>query len=75
MLCLLEIQAQLALRAKGILIAREAGLELPADDEVRANLEELKYLRKAIGKTGMMAILPFVGTSDRDLWQLQLLKE
>ncbi len=75
MLCLLEIQAQLALRAKGILIAREAGLELPVDDAVRANLEELKYLRKNIGKTGMMAILPFLGTSDRDLWQLQLLKK
>jgi RsiW-degrading membrane proteinase PrsW (M82 family) len=74
MLCLLQIHAELALRAKGVLIARAAGIELPVDEQVRANLAELKFLRHTIGPTGMMAILPFVKTSDRDLWQLHLLK-
>lgn len=75
MLCLLQIHAELAARAKGLLIARAAGVELPPDERVRANLEELRFLRKSIGPTGRMAILPFVKASDRDLWQLQLLKK
>ncbi len=73
MLCLLRIHLELSLRAKGILIARAAGVEVPLDDEVRANFEEMRYLERAIGKTGRMAILPLRRTSGRDLWQLHVL--
>jgi RsiW-degrading membrane proteinase PrsW (M82 family) len=73
MLCLLRIHLELALRAKGLLIARAAGVEVPVDEQVRANLEELRYLEKAIGKTGRIAIRPFLRTSSRDLWQLTML--
>jgi len=75
MLCLLQLYAELSVRAKGIMIAREAGIELPADPEVRASFEEIRYLKKSIGPTGMMAIRPLIGNSDRDLWQLHLLRE
>jgi hypothetical protein len=73
MLCLLRIHLELSLRAKGILIARAAGVEVPLDDEVRANFEEMRYLERAIGKTGRMAILPLRRTSGRDLWQFHVL--
>jgi protease PrsW len=74
MLCFLQIHAELALRAKGVMIARAAGVELPIDEDVRANFRELRFLRKSIGPTGMIAILPLVKASDRDLWQLGLLE-
>jgi hypothetical protein len=74
MLCLLQIYLELSLRAKGILIARAAGLDVPPDERVRANFEEMKYLEHAIGPTGKIAILPFMRTSSRDLWQLHMLK-
>ncbi len=73
-LCYLQIYLELSMRAKAQLMAREAGLVLPIDDSVAANLQELRYLEKAIGKTGKLAILPFLRTSSRDLWQLNMLR-
>jgi hypothetical protein len=73
MLCLLRIHLELSLRAKGVLIARSAGVEVPVDDQVRANFLEMRYLERSIGKTGRIAILPFMRTSNRDLWQLYML--
>ena len=75
MLCLIRINLELSLRGKGILIAREAGLEVPVGEDVRANLEELKYLEKAIGATGLLAIRPLIKNSSRDLWHLYLLEK
>lgn len=73
MLCLLEIHAQLALRAKGLLLAREAGLELPPDPEVLGHLRELRFHERSIGATGRLAIAPFLAGS-RDRWQIQMLE-
>jgi hypothetical protein len=73
MLCLIRINLELSLRGKGILIAREAGLDLPVGDDVGANLEELKYLERAIGPTGMLAVRPLLRNSSRDLWHLYML--
>lgn len=73
MLCLLRIHLELALRAKGMLVARAAGVEVQPDDHVRANLAELDYLKKSIGPTGMLAMDPVLKASGRDLWQLRML--
>ena len=75
MLCLLRIQAELAIRAKGLLLAREAGLEAPVGEDVSANLRELRYLEKSIGRTGLLALKPILRRSARDLWQVHLLEE
>lgn len=74
MLCLLRIHLELSIRAKGMLIARAAGIELPVDAETRANLEELKYLERSIGSTGRLAMLPLLRTRRRDLWQVYVLR-
>ncbi|MEQ1832115.1 MAG: PrsW family glutamic-type intramembrane protease [Candidatus Eisenbacteria bacterium] len=74
LLCLLTIHLELSLRAKGMLIARSVGVDVPVDDSVRANLEEMKYLEKAVGPTGCLAIMPLRRTSRRDLWQILLLE-
>ena len=44
-------------------------------DEIRANLEELKYLEKAIGATGLLAVRPLVKSSSHDLWHLYMLDQ
>ena len=75
MMCLLRLRAELAIRAKGILMLREAGFEAPQDPAVSDKFRELKYLEKSIGKTGMVSIHPFLHTSTRDLWQLNMLNE
>jgi RsiW-degrading membrane proteinase PrsW (M82 family) len=75
MLCLIRIHLELSLRGKGILIAREAGLALRVGEDVRANLEEMKYLEKAIGRTGLLAIRPLLKGSRQDLWHLYMLDQ
>jgi RsiW-degrading membrane proteinase PrsW (M82 family) len=73
MLCCLQIHLELAIRAKGILLARSAGIDLPVGDDVRANFEELHFLKRSIGPTGVLAISPLLHTSSRDLWQIYML--
>jgi len=70
MLCLLRLHAELAIRAKGVLMMREAGFEPAPDPTVKDKLEELRYLEKSIGRTGLLALQPFLHTAPRDLWQL-----
>ena len=75
MLCLLRLRAELGIRAKGILMLREAGFDAAPQDDVavRRTFDEVRYLEKSIGRTGMLALHPFIHTSTRDLWQLNLL--
>ena len=74
MLCLLRLELELGIRAKGMLMAREAGLEVPIDDEIRASLAEREYLQRAIGPTGLLALRPLQVTGDRDEWHRYLLR-
>lgn len=74
MMCLLRLRAELGIRAKGILMIREAGFEAPPPDPtLKATFEELRYLEKSIGTAGLLALGPFLHISTRDLWQLTVL--
>ena len=73
LLCYLRLHTELALRAKGILMMRENGFDVMVDDETRAKFAEMRYLERSIGRTGMLAILPMLHGSDRDVWQLNML--
>jgi RsiW-degrading membrane proteinase PrsW (M82 family) len=74
MFCLLRLELELGIRAKGMLMAREAGFEVPIDDEIRASLAEREYLHRAIGPTGLLALRPLQVTGDRDEWHQYLLR-
>jgi RsiW-degrading membrane proteinase PrsW (M82 family) len=73
MLCMLRLHIELSMRAKGILLMREAGFKPPDEPEIEEKFRELKYLEKSIGKTGLLAASPMFNMSDRDIWQLSLL--
>ena len=73
MMCLLRLRAELGIRAKGLLLMREAGFEPEHDPSIRAKLEEIGSLEESIGRTGMRALKPFIHTSTQDLWQMNLL--
>ena len=73
LLCYLRLYTELALRAKGILMMRENGFEVPVDEATRAKFAELTYLETSIGKTGLLAIQPMCHMSHKDLWQLYML--
>lgn len=75
LLCYLQIHLELSLRAKGILMMREAGFDVEPDDETRALFQELRHLEKTIGKTGKLALLPFLHVSGKELWQLYTIRK
>jgi protease PrsW len=73
MFCLLRLELELAVQAKARLVARERGLELPVDDDLRLALEERESLRRSIGPTGLLALKPLEVTSHRDAWHRHVL--
>ncbi len=73
MVCLLRLRLELSIRAKGILIARQAGFEVPADPDMEGRFTELKFLEHSIGRTGLLAMSPLFHFSDRDLWQYHMI--
>jgi len=75
MLCMLQIHLELALRAKGMVMARQLGIALPPDRDVEDRFRELRYLERAIGRTGLLAVTPLLRTTSRDLWHLYLLSQ
>ena len=74
MICYLRNHIELSIEAKGVLLMRQAGFELPQNPAVREKFDELRSLSKNIGQIGRLALLPFLHTSDRELWQLHMLK-
>lgn len=75
LLCYMRIYSELALRAKGDLMMRESGFDVPVDEETRAKFDELRYLEGSIGKTGLKALKPMLHMRPKDLWQLYMLSE
>jgi protease PrsW len=74
MFCLLRLDLELSVQAKAMLLAREAGLDLPSSEDLQASLEEIAYLQTTIGRTGLLALKPLQVTSDRDRWHRYLLR-
>ena len=74
MFCLLQLDLELAIRVKGMLMARDAGLQVPVDRAVKDRLAERAYLRRTIGKTGLIALRPLQMTNAKDDWHDYLLK-
>jgi hypothetical protein len=73
LLCYLRLYTELALRAKGILMMRESGFEVPIDQATQEKFSEMRYLEGSIGRTGLLAIQPMCHMSHKDLWQLYML--
>jgi protease PrsW len=75
MFCLLRLELELSVQAKARIMARNAGLEMPVDDDLHEALAEREFLRRSIGPTGLLALKPLQVTSDRDDWHRYLLSQ
>jgi RsiW-degrading membrane proteinase PrsW (M82 family) len=73
-LCYVRLNVELALRAKGVLMMRETGFDAPVDEETAAKFQEIDFLERSIGPTGLLAIKPVLHLTRRDLWQMNLLE-
>ena len=52
---------------------RENGFEAPVDPATRDAFDEMRFLEKSIGRTGVLALKPMLAMSHKDLWQLYML--
>ena len=75
MLCYIKNHLELAIKAKGVLLMKQAGIPVVIDDETKSKFAEIKYIEKNIGQTGKLALSPILHTSSRDLWQLYMLEK
>ena len=73
MLCLLRIELELSVQVKAMLMVRDLGGNVPVHEDTQRAFDELSYLRKAIGPTGLLALQPVQVTSHRDEWHRHVL--
>jgi len=73
MFCLLRVELELAIQAKALLLAAEAGLNAPVHPDAAVALEEAACLRRSIGWTGLVALRPLHVSTDRDAWHRHVL--
>jgi RsiW-degrading membrane proteinase PrsW (M82 family) len=75
MYCLLRLELELSVRARAMIMARDAGLELHGDDDLESSLAERDYLHRSIGRAGLLALSPLQVTTQRDRWHRALLMQ
>lgn len=75
MFCLLRLELELSVQAKALVMARSAGLDLPADEDLATALGEYDFLTRSIGRAGLLALGPVQVVSDRDDWHRHLLAQ
>jgi hypothetical protein len=73
--CYIRLLVELAMHAKTMLIAREYGMDVEVDEEIRDKFGEPRALERNIGKVGILAIRPYLNMSRKDFWQLFLIEE
>lgn len=73
MYCLLRLELELSVQARAYVMARDAGLELSADEDLAASVAEREYLERSIGRTGLLALRPLQVTGMRDRWHRHVL--
>jgi len=74
LLCYLRLHCELAIQAKGVLMMRSTGFDVPLDPTVSDKFKELTYLEHSIGATGKLALRPIIRSSSQDVWQLRVLQ-
>jgi RsiW-degrading membrane proteinase PrsW (M82 family) len=75
MLCYLQLSLELSAQAKGDLLRREMGFPAAPDPQLPAKLKEMAYLERQFGRAGKLALIPLLGSSRRNVWELQQLAE
>jgi hypothetical protein len=75
MLCLLRLQAELSLRAKGVLLLKQNGLPIEPDPTIAEKLTEVRWLEKSLGRAGLLAMRPVCRWRGANRWQRHLLDE
>jgi RsiW-degrading membrane proteinase PrsW (M82 family) len=72
MLAYVSLYLDLSIKAKSKMMLKEAGFITKKDIEIKKKLNEISFLEKSIGKTGLLAVTPILRVSKKNLikWSL-----
>jgi protease PrsW len=73
MFCLIQLNVELSIHAKGLLLMRRHGYDAAPGPDVADKLREIAFLERSLGPTGRLALLPFLGRGRREAWEGHLL--
>jgi len=73
MLNYVRIYLELSVKAKSVLLLREAGFEPVIEREIEEKLNELKFLESSVGRTGLLALAPMLRMDRKSLWKINML--
>lgn len=71
--CYISLYLELSIKAKRNLMLKENGFPIIAEPDIIQKLDEMKQLRKQIGKMGAIAMQPLVRMKYREIWKLNQL--
>jgi len=74
MYCFLSLYIELSIKAKRNIMLQEGGFPPVREEDILTKLEELRVLRRRIGKIGELALAPLIRMNYRNLWKLTKLK-
>jgi protease PrsW len=74
MFCLLRLELELAVQAKAMLMAREAGVDVQTDADFEALVREHDCLQRSMGPAGLLALKPLQVSSRRDRWHRHIVQ-
>ncbi len=74
MLCYVRLHTELALRAKGELLAREHGFSTGYEKDIEERFQEMEYLERSLGPAGRRALQAVLEQGSREIWQLKMLR-
>lgn len=73
--CYIRIYLELSIKAKGFMLMKESGFCPAIDEDITNKFNELDYLQKSIGPSGMAMIKPLLHKSKKELWQIYFLRD
>lgn len=74
MYCFISLYLELSIKAKRNIMLKESGFPPMIEPDINNKLNELKQLRKQIGKVGELTLAPLIRMNYRDLWKLKTLE-
>ncbi len=75
LLCYIQLYLELSIKAKAVLMLNELDIDYEKDESVKERITEFNFLRKSVGKVGLIALKPILRFSKRDLWKIHLLED
>jgi protease PrsW len=74
MYCFISLYLELSVKSKRNMMLAECELPVTKESDWDEKVTELKHLRKAIGKSGELALSPLIKIKQRDLWSFEVNK-